>query len=376
MNKDDKKALAKEKKKEKKARAAAEAAATAEPPSRAHRVKIDPTKWKAKHMREGDMPTAERIMAKPDLTEDAEGAEQGSESSGSGDEELEKAGNESASDDAEFAGDASPKAKRLAARADVSPHTLDAEGDEEEDQVVENPDTGMAERKAQMDLLTSMLGRVPERVTVPEEPMPAPASDSSSEEALNDKEPDTVNVSKREELIAIDEAGAEEAEDANMQDGEDSISDADGDVPQATIEPAIQMNSLTEIFKPQEAGIGFTLGDLLDDGEFDLEELPAEPAAPLQPSFRPQAQLGNLQARQATQHGAAAHFDPHQQLFFPFPIEEDDLPGGVAHGLSESQRAALLERSWTGVSEFKRFKRTQTMWVKDRTPICRAHNNH
>jgi hypothetical protein len=124
------------------------------------------------------------------------------------------------------------------------------------------------------------------------------------------------------------------------------------------------MQSLTEMFKPQESVAGFTLGGFLDDLDLDLEDLPALGAGSgpvasetAQPLYRPAAPPTRSQP--VSQRPGA--FDPHEPLFFPFPFEEDEKPGGLLHGMPESQKKELLERSWTGTSTFKRFKRTQNM---------------
>ena len=247
------------------------------------------------------------------------------------------------------------------------------------------------ERTTQLDLLTKILGRAPERIEVPEDvPQQFESEDSSSEgedvvaepvtaEVAGDTEGASASSSGGEEgavpmtnTMDIDNAGEEVESDASSE--TESSSEAEEEqANQPAAQPAIHMNSLTEMFKPQEAGLGFMLGDLLDEGEFDLEELAEEPAAPQQTlSFRPQMQSAPVAQIRTAVHRPGA-YDPHEPLFFPFPIEEDEQPGGIAYHLTESQRAALLERSWTGVSEFKRFKRTQNMYVAPAwKPLCRA----
>jgi hypothetical protein len=361
VDKSDKKALAKEKKKEKKARAAAEAVATAEPPNRAHRVKIDPTKWKPTHLREHDMPENQAVQIKPSMEESISDEDASSDHDGNTDvAQVIRSEAILAAKDAE---DSSSSESEEAAE--------DGSKDVEESAAI-SEDTGMAERKAQMDLLTSMLGRAPERVEAIADASLQDYQSSSDDDEASDidtgpTQPAVVqSVEEEEDFTPEDDPVAATIQDEGMEgNGSEESSDiaesktiAEGS---RAAQPTIQMHSLTEMFKPQEAGLGFMLGDLLDEGEFDLEELPEEPSAPAPlPSFRPQVHAAPAQARSMHRAGA---YDPHEQLFFPFPIEEDELPGGVAYNLSESQRAALLERSWTGVSEFKRFKRTQNMYA-------------
>ena len=362
VDKSDKKALAKEKKKEKKARAAAEAVATAEPPNRAHRVKIDPTKWKPTHLREHDMPENQAVQVKPSMEESISDEDASSDHDGNTD-----VAQVIRSEAILAAKDAEDSSSSESEEAEDSLTTANAS-------IAASEDTGMAERKAQMGLLTSMLGRAPERVEVSADASLQPYGSSSDEDEddASDVDAGPAQQAAVQSVEDVKEATQEYPLAAAIQNEEMEVNaseeSSDTDESEAIAEgsraaqPTIQMHSLTEIFKPQEAGMGFMLGDLLDEGEFDLEELPEEPPAPAPlPSLWPQVHAAPAQAR-SSMHRAGA-YDPHEQLFFPFPIEEDELPGGVAYNLSESQRAALLERSWTGVSEFKRFKRTQNMYA-------------
>lgn len=103
---------------------------------------------------------------------------------------------------------------------------------------------------------------------------------------------------------------------------------------------------------------GFTIGGLLDDFEVDeLETLPPISAAPRLAYEPAQAQWS-----------APAYAPPPKRqeaststLFFPFPLEEDEAPGGILHDMDPQDRERLLSRSWTGTSNVRRFKRTQTM---------------
>lgn len=261
-----------------------------------------------------------------------------------------------------------PAANESGSEPDQKDGTPSSEGEAEQEDKDRDTATaeGPSERKAQMALLAKVLGRAPERISPPpSEAAALPESESSSEEDEDEEEaegPQVVPAAEAAFGLAAEEVDSEEdvSSEEDEADADSAMSeDESGTASKPADPPSIQMNSLTEMFKPQEAGLGFMLGDLLDEGEFDLEELPSEPTALTQPSFRPQAQMHAPQPRHAGTRAGA--FDPHEQLFFPFPIEEDELPGGVAYGLTETQREALLARSWTGVSEFKRFKRTQNM---------------
>jgi len=109
---------------------------------------------------------------------------------------------------------------------------------------------------------------------------------------------------------------------------------------------------------------GFSLGAFLDDIELDEPDLdvPSEQPPTFHPTQRTHEQPFKPVASSYNQpSSASAGYDPYETLFFPFPLEGDDLPGGIAYGLSAEEREKLLSRSWTGVSEAKRFKRTQTM---------------
>jgi hypothetical protein len=110
---------------------------------------------------------------------------------------------------------------------------------------------------------------------------------------------------------------------------------------------------------------GFSLGDLLDD--FEMDELETEVPvqhAPVAAERQPYQYQPAGATRQAAPYQFTQQFHQDSEnatLFFPFPLEEDDLPGGILYELDPQAREKLLTRSWTGTSEIRRFKRTQTM---------------
>jgi len=344
------------------------AAVPAEPPNRARRVKIDPTQWKPKHEREQDLAevhgsgsTKSAHQLSLQEVDDASGAASSSED----DEESER--------DAE-AGTSS---------SDEGSDEGSAEGDSKVDGEQGSPDLVTAAALTgpeASNLAHADPGR--EEETVEEEESGNGEAGTDDNEGDEDEQDEQMDEDKAGEddpnhdvAVVLDEDAAmgeenSEGEDDGSQDSGEKESDSEDDQDvtesRASAMSNVHMQSLTDMFKPQESAAGFSLGSLLDD--FELEDLP-EPtaAAPATLSFtrpisqhaaaRPLDDYGN--AKGTT--GGRAAYDPHETLFFPFPLAEDEQPGGLLYKLPAEEKEALLDRSWTGRSAFKRFKRTQTL---------------
>lgn len=306
------------KKAARKAAKKAEAKADQPPPTRARRVKIDSTRWQKQHLRDEQvMEEADRQVQGYVANEQALMSPQPSEA----DEE------ERQSSDADDGG----------AQAT---HTAAAEMDDAAQSEAESVET--------------------------ESPLQAAVE---SDEAVNDVASNAASSPEesRSESEAAD-AGVtnDEPQDAEMANAE-TITAAGGDDE--------QIQHLTEIFRPQEAGPMFSLADLLD--EEDMDELPihidepythgATQTAPV--SFTPFPQYDAPLSTNETH--IPSRFAVQTPTFFMFPFDGDFDEGGAFADMTEKDRAALLDRSWTGVGESRRFKRTQTLYVAH--CLCACH---
>lgn len=426
------------------------------PPTRARMVKIDPSLYPIKHLREEDLqnlPDTSKVKAKPVKIKKAEEPpikkakvalpapvlevepESEDNMSRSSDEEQ-----SSVPEEIKVQGGA-PKATHKESSAKVNT-AVEAIYDEQ---------AAAAERKANLDLVAKLLGGIPKDLKPVEEAVQMQLDESDDEEDVDDDEDDSeaenettssendstdpskVNIAnngieaktseeipvagieasrdtnnsdiplsanktasdastigeKGEDLVDEQEDSADEEVTASRREAED-VEEHDGSDTQSAEEglalasrPAqvadVQMQSLTEMFKPQEAAgkiypsaiwssqtnadnclirsAGFSIGDLLDDVEMDdLEiEVPV-PAAQQNTS-------SNITPWSAPAYATAPTRAPAttKTLFFPFPLEGDDLPGGLLHGMDGQERERVMDRSWTGTSNVRRFKRTQTM---------------
>lgn len=401
------------------------------PPSRARLVKIDPTHWQPKHLREGDLenlPDTSEVKTKPVKAKKTEkpakkvvkepSPVQPSETSDTSDEE-------SSSDEDE----PGPSLQQSIAPPGVSASAKVTKAQTAAD-VAYDEAASLAERKANLDLVAKLLGGLPKplepvqdavqkqldeessssenesageesvrtgpagspRAAGASEPQVAMQSSQPAETALVQDE--VMQADGTESSSSEDEEEEDETNlDATRNEDEDALdATAEGkdyaanDAPHSSITAGprlveVQMQSLTEMFKPQEAAgellspnnvpetctltsaisEGFSLGDLLDD--FEVEELEEELPAPIIRTCEHQNFQAVQPAWSAPAYAAAPARAPAATgtLFFPFPLEEDEQPGGLLTTMDEQQRERVLERSWTGTSNVRRFKRTQTM---------------
>lgn len=122
--------------------------------------------------------------------------------------------------------------------------------------------------------------------------------------------------------------------------------------------PRTNESELTCLLRHTE---GFSLGDLLDD--FEVDELEVSAPTPVSRAV-PSQNFQDARPAWSAPAYAAAPSRPAavtNTLFFPFPLEEDERPGGLLYGVDAQEREKLLDRSWTGTSNVRRFKRTQNM---------------
>ena len=298
------------KKAARKAAKKAEAKADQPPPTRARRVKIDSTRWQKQHLRDEqvteeadrqskDYVAKDQALTSPQLLEADEEEERSSDAGDGGAQ-----GTHSAAE--EIDGDAQSEAESVE---------------------IESPLTAVVESDETVDDVASDAASSPEK------------SGSESEEA-------DVEVTNDEPQDAIT---------------------AEADTTTAAGVDDEQIQHLTEIFRPQEAGPMFSLADLLD--EEDMDELPihidepythgATQTAPV--SFTPFPQYDAPLSTNQTH--IPSRFAVQTPTFFMFPFDGDFDEGGAFADMTEKDRAAMLDRSWTGVGESRRFKRTQTLYV-------------
>lgn len=332
-------------------------------PTRARRVKIDPMKWQTAHLREDALndslaATSLRTMQTAPAT----------------DEQMDQAVMSSSGESSEA--------------SEVEPVT--------EDGVVgaETVDFA-AERKMHMALLESMLGvqNVAPIVAKNEAAQVVSSSeDESGESEAGESEAESAAAVAAVEA-EIQQVEEEPDEQTNVDviaimDNEDESSDnsdstntvhedgATEDAVPAVAEPAvetqthIQMQRLTDMFKPQEEGAAFMLGDLLEG--YELEDLPI-PQTTFQADTFPSIPSATVQYTEAQIKVPASRQsgDPHEPLFFLYPMPGDLEPDGLLARLSEEKRNKVLEKSWTGTSSSRRFKRTQTLLVEYCSLQCR-----
>lgn len=119
--------------------------------------------------------------------------------------------------------------------------------------------------------------------------------------------------------------------------------------------------------------VGFSLGTLLEDFDLDQEAIAEEQPVTMSTDAENDVYKRTTTAARPTyssDFGGTTYSAPgktggpslaDQPLFFPYPMQEDEQPGGSLYNLPAATKEALLSRSWTGLSTFKRFKRTQSL---------------